>query len=68
MDLSSSDIDGDLPDISSLPLGEMLSCADTALAHSLARIAREMASTSEVIAAGFQSVIAPPREDLDSAR
>ena len=59
MELSSSDIDGDLPDVSSLPIGEVLGSADTVLARCMARIDREMASGNEVIAAGFQSVIPP---------
>jgi FXSXX-COOH protein len=64
VDQTSSSIGGDLPDVSQLPVGEVLGSEDTVLAGILARILREMASDNEVIAAGFQSVIAMP-EDAD---
>jgi len=65
VDLTSPNVGGDLPDVSSLPLGEVLTGEDTVLARCVARIAREMASGNEVIAAGFQSVIAQPEEPDD---
>ncbi|GLY99024.1 FxSxx-COOH cyclophane-containing RiPP peptide [Actinoplanes sp. NBRC 103695] len=59
MDQTSSSIGGDLPDVSTVPLGEVLGSRDTALARSIARIRREMASGTELKAAGFQSLISP---------
>jgi hypothetical protein len=63
VDLTSSEIGGDLPDVSSLPFGEVLGSASTVLASCMARIDREMASGNEVIAAGFQSVIPQPEDE-----
>lgn len=63
VDLTSSDVGGDLPDVSSLPFSEVLGSGDTVLARCMARIDREMASGNEVIAAGFQSVISRPEDE-----
>jgi FXSXX-COOH protein len=65
VDLTASDIGGDLPDVSSLALGEVLISDDTVLAACLARMARELASGNELIAAGFQSSIHRAEEEDD---
>jgi FXSXX-COOH protein len=63
VDQTSSSIGGDLPDVSTVPLGEVLGSKDTALARSIARIRREMAGGTELIAAGFNSVISPTGDE-----